>query len=488
MALILLAAPQGAAAAGTVTIPISFRADFVAGAGEVNKLTITSNPGVVIFRDDEPGATINEALMACEGNGTNEVTCTLPTLTVFIASLGDMDDTGTAEGPMGGTINGGDGVDVLTGSDVNERFEALSGEGGPDILNSRNTVQPFGVAGEGGPGSLAAGDLVSGGEENDVITTGNGFDSASGGNGVDVIRTGEGDDSASGGDGDGDLVDLGPGNDRVTKNGDDGSGDVLEGGPGVDLLAYQASVPGPVGPGTVFQSFTIDLLAGTASQTGTVPEVDTATGFEDVETTVGADAVTGTAGANSIHTGSANDQVNPGDGADQVNLVDGGDSAATSDGYFDRVACGTGTDTVQADQLDELFDCESVTITQVRPAGADFTAPRCRLSGVRKRYRRKALLSGVRVRASCDEPAALAFRLVGTLKRRRGGLVIAKPGDVVLAERTLRLGTGTRRARLNPPKRLRAALRRVARARLIVEARDEVGNRATLTRKLRVRK
>jgi RTX calcium-binding nonapeptide repeat (4 copies) len=487
IALCALALPQTALAAGTVTLSGgATSATFTAGAGDVNELTITATPGEVTYRDDAPGAVINTAV--CAGNGTNQVVCTNPAITFWFANLGDMDDRATANGVLGGSISGQQGIDTLTGSDTNGRFESLSGGPDNDVINTRNVgalLITGAVGGDGGPATLVAGDAAAGDEGDDLITTGSGNDGASGGAGKDTISTGAGDDSGSGGADDGDTVDLGPGDDRLNTFELDGSGDSYQGGPGADSIEFGVFDLQP--PGGVLGALSLDLNSGALDQVGQAPTQESAVAFEDVRTGVGNDVITGTPGSNTIRTGSGNDQVTPGAGGDHLTLEDGDDGADTRDGAFDRVLCGAGADSVQVDQLDELVDCESIAVTQVRPAGADLDDPGCRVTRVKKRYKRKAFFAGLRPRAACDEAVALSFEVLAALKRVRGRLITAKAGDIVLAERSFRLSQSARRPRLRVPARLSRAIRGGFKARLVVEATDQFGNSTRITRRIRVR-
>jgi RTX calcium-binding nonapeptide repeat (4 copies) len=329
------------------------------------------------------------------------------------------------------------------------------------------------------------GDGAFGEAGDDLITTGNGNDSASGGDGKDTISTGDGDDSGNGGGDDGDTVDLGPGNDRLQLFEFDGSGDLYQGGPGADSIELNVFDVQP--PGGVLAALDLDLNSGALNQTGQAPTQESAVAFEDARTGVGNDVIAGTAGSNMIRTGSGNDRVAPGAGGDHLILEDGDDSADTRDGAFDRVLCGAGTDTVQVDQLDELVECESIAVTQIRPAGADLDDPGCRVTRVKKRYKRKAFFAGLRPRAACDEATAMTFSVLAALRRVRGRLITAKAGDIVLAERSFRISTAARRPKLKVPAKLRGAIRGRFKARLVVEATDEFGNRTGITRRIRVR-
>jgi hypothetical protein len=78
------------------------------------------------------------------------------------------------------------------------------------------------------------------------------------------------------------------------------------------------------------------------------------------------EAVFGGAAADVINTGEADDQVIPNKGKDEVSTASGDDVVDARDGVADKIFCGTGTDTVYADQLDSVaVDCDTVTRTTV---------------------------------------------------------------------------------------------------------------------------
>jgi hypothetical protein len=142
------------------------------------------------------------------------------------------------------------------------------------------------------------------------------------------------------------------------------------------------------------------------------------------------------------------------------------------------------------DQLDTTEGCESVAAAPVRPAAADADPPGCEIRTLRASLTRTALLRrGVRPTVSCDEAVQLELRLLGRARRGRGGrLQIARAGDLVLAETALPLDAAPRKARLRVAKRLRRAMPRSARLRLVVVATDRFGNSQTLTRRITVRR
>lgn len=237
-------------------------------------------------------------------------------------------------------VDGGDGDDVLTGSELDEH---LIGGVGRDVLNGRAGNDTL----DGGAGN----DLLDGHAGNDLLTGGDGHDTLRGGKGTDRLvemgnanfqltskkLTGLGADSLSGieaaeltgGDGDNSLdasgfkgsVTLagGLGNDTLiggsladSLEGDDGN-DVLRGGKGNDLLSGGADadeIDGGTGHDT--------LLGGSGD--------DTARGGS------GNDAIAGDAGDDQLSGGSGKDTIIGGDGSDTLR---GGAGNDTLIGGFD---------------------------------------------------------------------------------------------------------------------------------------------------------
>jgi hypothetical protein len=92
-------------------------------------------------------------------------------------------------------------------------------------------------------------------------------------------------------------------------------------------------------------------------------------------------------------------------------MNDGADRVFVRDGFGDRVRCGRGADTVEADQFDELYDCENVARVAVLPPGVDRAAPVCAVRRVAARLSRKRFLRGLRLSVTCNEPTTLEARL-----------------------------------------------------------------------------
>lgn len=453
--LVAVAVPSAATAAGVIDIDVTGgTAEFLPGDGVANSLTVTSAAGTVTFTDTAD--IIVTAEPSCTGSGTNTVTCTGPDLTDWEANLGVLDDRLVASGTLVGAVSGDGGSDILTGG--------------------------------------SAGEYFSGGEGLDTITGNGGNDTAIDfGVGADTISLGGGSDTLLG-LGAGTVANLGPDSDTFQfVAGIAGSGTV-EGSTGTDRVEGFPDVQAPL---------TVHLTAGTIAEKAPPGAPDSIKSFEDVGgTLVGGDSITGTAGANNIRTGFApgflivlgplvlpngNDIVNPLEGSDSVDTGDGADSITTVDGYADRVNCGPGADTVAVDQFDTLDACENVTIQQRRAALADLRAPACAFTKASRKSSRKAFLRGYIARFRCDEQVTASSRIVVAAKRRRGEVVLAKTGDVILAERSTQAAPDVPASlSLKPSRRIAKALPRKFTARVVIEARDEFGNRKVLTRNVKV--
>jgi hypothetical protein len=428
---LLLLAPAWAQAAGDLELD-GGDLEFEADSGVNNVVSVTGNEAAVGGGDvtvtiTDTGDVIDVDAATepdCSGDLTNTVTCTAD-IEQWELDLGDGNDTFTATGTLFHDVFGGAGDDLLTGSDTAE--DDFEGDLGADTLR-----------GGGGPDSLY------GGADNDNI-------------------------------------DGGAGQDDFFDASGDGS-DSYQGGEGIDFFEYFSDFD----PG---ETQNVDLIAGTATRSGS-PEVDTVLGVEDVlasaEEESGTDVVVGTDGSNDIDVEEGNDNVNPRGGGDTVSLDAGDDTADLRDGANDRVTCGEGVDTVLADQFDELVDCENVTVEQLRPANADLLAPACTVTKVRRVYGRKAFFRGFRPDVDCSEPVTLDITLVANV--RRGRLVTSRVGDIVLAQK--RVLPGATVPRVKAARRFARQLRkrRGFRARLVVRATDEYGNRATKTKRIKVKK
>ena len=97
------------------------------------------------------------------------------------------------------------------------------------------------------------------------------------------------------------------------------------------------------------------------------------TGADNVTAGGASDEVSGGAGNDTLDGGGGDDVMSGDQGVDSLAGGPGADGITTRDGEPDRVACGDGADTVDADTLDSVAaDCESVTRTRTAPpSGVD---------------------------------------------------------------------------------------------------------------------
>lgn len=204
---------------------------FASNAGETNNVTVAASPGGITFSD----ATTPVTTADCTQVNPNTVTCTPPPGSTGFSDYGvfagDLNDSITANGPLGGSLLGDEGNDSVVGS--NE--------------NSATTDPTTGLA-------LGGNEFLDGGP------------------GTDPVQGRGGDDSGRGGDNaggtlndDGDQVDLGPGDDFTSVSGpSDGVNDSYQGGPGIDFVSANNSSPGP--PATPFDAFTCEAARLTVQE------------------------------------------------------------------------------------------------------------------------------------------------------------------------------------------------------------------------------
>jgi Ca2+-binding RTX toxin-like protein len=218
------------------------------------------------------------------------------------------------------TTPGGDG-EAGEGDDVQENVETILGGSAGDALTggaSANTL--IGAAGA---------DSLIGGSGFDRLDGGAGDDSLDGGADPDVLVGGSGSDGLHGSEGN-DLLSGQSGNDAL----DGGEGaDTLDGGSDTDTAVYSSRVA------------KLWLSVDGGPDDGETGEGDNIrTDVENVVAGSGPDALVGGDGSNSLDAGAGNDAVN------------------TVDGVVDNVTCGSGTDSVDADDQDRVArDCEKVT-------------------------------------------------------------------------------------------------------------------------------
>src|SRR4051794_19043050 len=240
-------------------------------------------------------------------------------------------------------------------------------------------------------------------------------------------------------------------------------------GPGQDDVAYRLRDR----PVTLSGNLGADFLTSTAA----ADAVHGGQGNDTIDSGAGADTVTGDDGADSIHSGDGEDHVDGGYGSDGIDAGSGNDSVTVADGIADSVECGAGTDSVDADQLDQIADCENVARHDVAPPSDqppvdDSQAPTLKARAARKQ-RVSSKRRSVVVSVNASEKAAInvsGYLDAGGVNRR-----LKVPPAV-------NLGEGGPRVRVKLSKgQVAAALRdirrgRVPKAKLTISAVDPAGN------------
>jgi Ca2+-binding RTX toxin-like protein len=348
----------------------------------------------------------------------------------------------------------------------------LEGGDGADIFAIKPTDYPLpgnSVTFDGGAGD----DQIDGPTDGMPITIlgGEGNDKVTGGQGPDVVDGGPGNDKVDGNDGN-DTVLGGPGDDYV-KGGRTLSTDVIDGGPGRDTSdgdwtdssdPLSVTFDGVANDGRPDERDNVlsvevintrrvaTLIAGDGADAGVeFSIVGTGNGnsklvgtrFDDkLRTDHYNDVIEAGAGSDAIDAGYGNDTITPGPGQDTV-LADGGPNACdvldcplphgndtidARDGEKDSIDCGVGTDTVYADAVDVLANCE--THGGGGGGGGGGTAALT----VRKVPLRKALSRGLRVTVT-----GVSGRVALTAKQKKRtvarGSATAKSGRAVVVLR-----------------------------------------------------
>jgi Ca2+-binding RTX toxin-like protein len=383
-----LAVPAPARAA-TVGNAAQVRLDFVAGADEANRVSITASGDRLLVTD------MGVDGLGVEGTCTSEadprtVSCPAAGVTSLDVAGGDSNDQITNDSGLGGNILGEGGDDTLNGGGAGERLDGgagqdvLDGGGGDDLIFGATLQDPDAASGgdrlSGGPGD----DRLFGSGGADLLAGGPGTDGLNGGGSRDDLQGGDGPDALTGGDGD-DVEDGGPGDDAVgtkvtvgvVERSQELGNDVLRGGTGNDTLA-----PGPGAPMGDADTLTggdgedavsygermlpVDVSKDGLANDGAVGERDDVgldveeveggqasdvlqggpardvlrggPGDDTLDGLAGDDTLLGDAGA-----GAGDDRVSGGAGADVLEGEGGGDAVSGGEGT-DRVEGGDGED------------------------------------------------------------------------------------------------------------------------------------------------
>jgi Ca2+-binding RTX toxin-like protein len=172
----------------------------------------------------------------------------------------------------------------------------------------------------------------------------------------------------------------GAGNDSL--NGGAGN-DTLSGGDGDDALAGNAGADTLAGGGGLDRAFftgtPLTITINDVADDGMPGEGDNVRNdVEDVNADPGAGgtaSVTGSDAGNLLDIDGGSGTIVGGAGSDTLQGGPGADAIDARDGFADRVSCDAGTDSVKADQFDQVYsDCENVTTERVI-GGADDRPP-----------------------------------------------------------------------------------------------------------------
>ncbi len=379
------------------------------------------------------------------------------------------DDNDTVDSGAGNDhLDPGLGADNFDAGPGNDRFNDSSVadpgdvlDGGPgigDSLDSRSRVNALnlssdGAANDGEPGegdnlkrierfdSGAGADVLTGGPGPNALHSNDGNDVLEGGGGPDYLTAGSGTDQLEGGDGadyvygssGADRISGGPGDDEFSGEFFDDGADVYSGGSGTDSISEIVdflgrgvtidldgaaddgpSVPQPQIPkdnaGSDMENLTMDVAGGGGSEEFLATS-DVLTGNDSPNEIVGGagnDRISGLGGADALEGGPGDDDLNGGTGIDGLDGAGGSDRIRSRDAGADEVDCGSATDTLLADSLDDFtVTCDSSS------TGAALKTPRARL----KKGKAK-------VRILC--PAAEGIICKVTVSAAKGKKVLAK--------------------------------------------------------------
>lgn len=405
--------------------------NFLVLSGEVTELSVSdSGAGSIVF----PAS-------CSQLSPDYPVKCPVPT--AFRAELGDGVDTASAlyglPAGLAITVLGGDGNDELRSGDSSNGV-VLDGQGGNDTLRSYDRD-----------------DVLLGGPGNDTLEGHGGNDELRGGDGDDYLRPDT--NSATPGN---DIVDGGPGIDKVEDWVDNGGsqravtvvvdGIANDGRPGetdnvtgVEQLTTFVSghwvmsdasdvveswSPVDFGPSTIETRGGDDrITSGNGRQT-----IDAGPGTDYIEGGFGNDTITGGPGRDTI----AGDFTGSQCGVFQsCTIPHGDDTINTRDGEADTVDCGVGNDTVVADAVDNLSNCETVDVggaSTSKPNAA--TAPAARITSVSPARLRAVLARGLRVKLTGHTPGRVTVRaLLGRRVVAAGQGVVAANGAATVTVR-----------------------------------------------------
>ncbi|MGD9694357.1 MAG: calcium-binding protein [Thermoleophilia bacterium] len=347
------------------------------------------------------------------GNGNDSIRLTTRATGVASADRAEVfggpgNDSFEANGLEADRFVGGEGVDTMSyatrtaplqlsadgvaddgeageGDEIGSDVETIYGGSGPDVMRAADSPRSTLIGSSGD-------DTLIGSRFDDILL---------GDDGADTIDGGVGADQVFGGDGDDRLL----ANDAPATPGGTPAADLYDGGDGVDTVTYDGRATGV--------TVRIDGLLNDGADG---EQDNVATDVENVVGTAQADLLVGSARGNALTGGAGDDRLIGGNGGDELSGGAGRDDIQARDGEPDAVSCGPDADTVDADPVDTLSECEAPAPAGPGAPGAPGAspAPAVRLTTATARLSRAGV---AKVKVSC--PATAAVRCTGTLALQR---------------------------------------------------------------------
>jgi Ca2+-binding RTX toxin-like protein len=409
-------------------------------------------------------------------------------------------------------LQGGNGADRLLISDepeLNAVPATINGAGGNDRLQDQN---PAGRTLDGGHGN----DILEGGSGNGILRGGPGNDEVDGAGGSDNVSGGDGDDKLYGDHFEApapDVIDGGPGFDRVVDDWDVASGPVNvtfdnaanDGRAGEnDNLVGIEFIEGP--PGTYTGSDAPETFVVGAS--GATSSVSGAGGNDNITTLNGPDAIDGGPGDDRLVAGLDNDTVTGGPGRDTIfsdstgsfcgiytcTVPFGNDTIFARDGEADSIDCGIGADRAVTDTIDTVANCETneATAPPGQPGGPGGGpgggSSASALTVLSRRSIRQLARRGLRIRVACPAACTIRARLL-TNRALARKLRLPRSRQLAAARKSL-LSAGTATLTLKIAKKARRRFARLRRATTTLKVTRTGADKksTTLSRTLRLKR
>jgi hypothetical protein len=252
-------------------------------------------------------------------------------------------------------------------------------------------------------------------------------------------------------------------------NGSDAGFDISPGG-----TAFATMSPGP----GASNLYSIDLASGHASDLGALPAV------------VGSLAILPADNCPSVSGDNQADQDGDGVGDACDPDIDGDGLANTNEEAIGSNPRSTDSDgDGKADGADACPTLAAATANGCpdpppAPAVVDRSAPTVAISGLSKRFKFAKFLKGVSLKVKPNEPSSFQIELI--VKATRA--TVSRPGDLVLAAKTLPRAVGQRSVKLKPNRKLLAGRKKKFTVTVRVTATDAAGNRAVVSRKVSVKR